>query len=201
MPIRALILDLGNVLVGLESWKMVRALAKKSRAGPLRVLAAYLRPRIGRAFETGRISSRTFYHRMRREIGFRGGYQTFAQTWNDMFAARPRVEALVKKLQRRYRIVVLSDTNPLHYRYIRKNFPSLRAIRAWVLSFKVGCLKPHARMFAQAQARAKAAAQETVFVDDKRMNVRAARRLGFRAARVHSLASLKRALRREGVRW
>ena len=199
--IRAIVFDLGNVLVGLESWKMVRSLARKSRRGPLGVLAAYLSRGQGRAYETGRISSQTFYRRMQRRIGFRGAYRTFARTWNRMFVKRPAVEALLQKLSKRYRIVFLSDTNPLHYRFVRKRFPALTRAHAWVLSYRVGCLKPDARMFARALKKAGTAAHETFFVDDKSVNVRMARRLGFHAVRYRSLMQLKRALRREGVTW
>ena len=65
-----------------------------------------------------------------------------------MFEPWEEMEEVVAHLARRYPLYLLSNTNPLHFRYVRKCFPSLfKHFRALVLSYRVGSRKPETAIF------------------------------------------------------
>jgi HAD superfamily hydrolase (TIGR01509 family) len=67
------------------------------------------------------------------------------------------------------------------------------------LSFEVGAAKPDPAHFAAALAFAGAAPHESVFADDRRENVDAARRLGIDAFVVRNSRMLEEELTRRGL--
>ena len=119
-----------------------------------------------------------------------------------MFVSEPFLpENLLEGLSRRYRLLLLSNTNDIHYRFLRERYLMLRHFDDFVLSYEVGAMKPDAKIYDEAIRRAGAPADECFFVDDKQINVDAARRAGMDAVRFESRDELERQLRDRSVQW
>ena len=70
------------------------------------------------------------------------------------------------------RLVLLSNTNPLHYERLVQKYPELTTLfDASVLSYQEGCAKPERAIFHTAYTKAKDCAdhvpESVLFVDDK----------------------------------
>src|SRR6185369_6403588 len=69
-----------------------------------------------REFESGRIEAGPFVAEVNRRLGLSLAIHEFADLWNSIFASQPLIaESLFAHLGRSHRLVVLSNTNSLHF--------------------------------------------------------------------------------------
>lgn len=155
-----------------------------------------------RRFETGQVESEAFVEQLCEILGTQMAYDRFCEIWSGIFLPETLIpESLVKGLSERYRLLLLSNTNAIHFETVRANYPLLRHFDDYVLSYQVGALKPEDRIYEEAIARAKCAPQECFFTDDIAEYVTGARRAGMDAVQFHSAAQIERELLERGVRW
>ena len=195
--IKTVVFDLGRVLVTIDATgdKFVR-LMRAAGIPPAEAFDKFWFTAEVRQFMTGEIDSHDFYHAAVERIGLDWSYEEFAEAWCDLFHPRPEMETLFKEVAARYRVGLLSDTDPLHWMAVRKLLPWLDMIEKPTLSFEVGCLKPHPRMFAAAAADNGCAKEECLFIDDLRENVDGARYSGMPALLFSGADKLRRVLRK-----
>ena len=101
----------------------------------------------------------------------------------------------------RVKVLLLSNTNAIHFQMVRENYALLRHFDEYVLSYQVGALKPSPRIYEEAIARARCEPAECFFTDDIAEYVTAARTAGIDAVQFESAAQIERELRRRGVNW
>jgi putative hydrolase of the HAD superfamily len=86
----------------------------------------------------------------------------------------------VPLLKPRYRLVLLSNTNVLHFAHFRAQLAhALDQFDALVTSHEVGVRKPAEGIFRHAQGVVGCAPQQVLFIDDMPTNVAAARAFGW----------------------
>ncbi len=198
LELAAVALDLGNVLVRVDHGRFCRSLAPLVGAPAEKVEAAVFDSSLEPAYDGGRLTSREFHRQVMAQFGSTLPYRRFAALWNDVFDPMPGMEEVVTRLARRYPLYLVSNTNPLHDRYIRPRLPLLRLFRRLILSFRVGSRKPEPAFY-QALRRAAGPPAGCLFVDDKLPYVEVARRLGFPAWHFISPEELRERLSREGL--
>jgi putative hydrolase of the HAD superfamily len=200
---KAVLLDLGNVIVGLDMDRFYRATALVSPFSvaeiPSRVDAAGLYE----PYELGKMSSEEFHRRFCGALQINGvGFDEFGRLWGDMFHPTPLLSGqLLEGLSARYRLVLVSNTNDLHFRWIRQHYPLLDHFHEYVLSYRVGAMKPSEQIYRQAILQAGCRSEECFFTDDVPKNVEGARRLGIDALLFSGEEQLKSELARRGVAW
>jgi len=198
--IRAILLDLGNVLVGFDLARGCRALEGRCPHPEERIPEVIRAAGLVAPFERGEISSLEFFQRMSKALALEMSYEEFCRVWSTIFLPEPLVpEELVAALRRRYRTVLVSNTNDLHFRMIRQNYPILRHFDARVLSYRVGAMKPSERIYEEAVRQAGCRPEECFFADDVMEFVEAARRYRIDAVQFQGAARLVEELRRRGV--
>jgi glucose-1-phosphatase len=97
----------------------------------------------------------------------------------------------VEELARKYKVYLLSNTNPIHARHfnseLKKHFgiESLDHLmeKAWY-SHNLGLRKPDERIYHKVLKNSRLNAEETLFLDDSEMNVRVAEEVGMRAVHI-----------------
>jgi FMN phosphatase YigB (HAD superfamily) len=194
---RAVLLDLGKVLVGFDHGLTLARL--EAATG---VPAAALRPHafgpLEHDFDLGRIDAPTFFRAVESAAGLpRLADAVWIPAWRDIFFRDERALALLSRLAPGVTPVLVSNTNPLHWEGVLAVAPELpRLLPLRALSFEVGAGKPDPAHFRAALALAGAAPREAVFADDRREMVAAARALGIDAFAVRSSATLEGDLRR-----
>ena len=133
-------------------------------------------------YNTNRISSEEFYKWMCERLRLKNmGFDEFARAWGDIFTVNQPVCDLVERLSRNgYRLVALSDTNPIQMEQIERIIPAtMRLFKGRIVtSYKVGSMKPNEKNYLDAIEVANALPEECVCVDDRLKYVEPAIRLG-----------------------
>ncbi len=203
MPsVRAIVLDMGNVLV---SFDFRRAYARLEPLSP-RPIAEFLTDLrasgIVKLLETGRMEPADFVARFQALLGAPMSYGDFCSIWSSIFLPDPLIpDPLLASLASRYPMVLLSNTNAIHFEMIERNYGFLRHFSHRVLSHEAGAAKPSPEIYRLAIARAGCEPGECFFADDIPEFVEGARREGMDAVRFESAASLEADLRARGVVW
>ena len=200
--IKTVIFDLGKVIVPFDFSRGYRAMAELCPYAPEEI-----RKRIGSTdlvtrFESGQVPPEQFVEQLCSILGLRLEYARFCEIWSSIFLPYTLIpESLLEGLRRRYRLLVLSNTNAIHFNMVRANYPLLRHFDDFVLSHEVGALKPSPRIYAAAIARAQCAAEECFFTDDIPEYVAGAKAAGIDAVQFQSAVQLESALQERGIEW
>lgn len=177
-------LDLGKVLLDYEFSRFadrMLSLADVDMEELRRVLSS---DSLARRFETGRTRESEFYREVCTDLDVEITEEDFRDAWNSIFIDTPLLsEGIVASLARRMPLWAISNTNPIHFKYIREHFPILGNFTGFTLSFSAGSRKPEEEIFLRALNDAKVEASEALFVDDQMANVEAAQKLGLDAFR------------------
>ena len=203
--ISLVIFDLGKVIVDFSHLEIAAALAAKSTLSryqdPSVLLSSFFGAgeSLGRFFDEGKISAEEFYRAASNKFHLSLDYDEFVARWNRSFRPNPEVVALVEGLSGRYRLFLLSNTNPLHYAHVVKLLPVLQKMEERILSYEVGYMKPSPLIYQAVLQRAAVPPQEVLYIDDVQEYVSAAGWLGIQGIIFESFASLEAELRRRAV--
>lgn len=198
--IRALIFDLGGVIVPLDfprAYAAIAALSPHPAADiPKRIRSSGLVER----YETGQLTSPDFVEQLSTLLGITISYDQFCDLWSTLFRPDPLIpEALFADLSARCPLVLLSNTNEIHFENIRARFPLLRHFHHLVLSYEVGAAKPSRQIYEAAVARAACRPEECFFTDDVPAYVEGAKAVGIDAVRFLDHLQLESELRARGL--
>jgi len=200
--IRTLIFDLGRVIVPFDFRRGYERMAERCGLTPEEVRARLKSDGLVYAFESGGIGRHEFHRRVAGLLETDVGYEEFREIWFSIFLPETLIpDSLVGALHRRYRLVLLSNTNVIHFEMIRERYPILRHFDAFVLSYEAGAMKPDPRIYAAAIEAARCAPQECFFTDDIPEYVEGARQAGIDAVVFEGAEALERELRARGVVW
>jgi FMN phosphatase YigB (HAD superfamily) len=200
---KALIFDLGGVIVPLDFHQAY------SRMEPLcGYPAAEIPKRIGatdlvRRFECGQIEPEPFARELLQLVGMPAMTTAeFTDLWSWIFGTGSILpESLFRSLRRQYRLVLLSNTNVLHFELLSRRYPLLDLFHEKVLSYEVGAMKPSPLIYREAIARAGCRPDECFFTDDVLPYVDAARTAGIDAVQFTGREQLEAELHLRGIRW
>jgi len=197
---KAILFDLGKVLIHFDFARGYQALEKCCPYA-----TPEIRKRIGRTglvpqFETGLIEPHDFVAQLSAALDLQLDYDGFCVIWSSIFLDPLVPESLVESLAQRYRLVLLSNTNVIHYEMVRERYPVLRHFHETVLSYEVKAMKPDPKIFLEAVRRAGCRAEECFYTDDIPAFTEAARASGIDAVTFESAAQLERELELRGIR-
>ncbi|OTA19141.1 2-haloalkanoic acid dehalogenase [Xenorhabdus beddingii] len=181
------IFDMGNVIIDID-FKRVLAVWSNLGGTPL----ATLTPRfsLGESMEKhecGQISDREFAEMMCDEMGMSLSFEQFAEGWNAIFiGVRQEIIGLMNKLRAQgHRVVVLSNTNRLHFDYWPEHYPEIAASTDFLyLSQDLGMRKPNPAIFKYVLETEGVTAAQAIFFDDVLEHVEAAKQSGIHAIHV-----------------
>lgn len=186
-----MIFDLGNVIVPIDMSRLYAAMAAAGKPfnGDLRARA--IATGLFQKFEMGQITPEQFAADICREFGMQLSFEKFCEMWGCIFVPGELVpESLLERLRRSYRLLLLSNTNKLHYASQQKTVPMLRHFHDHILSYEVGAMKPDPKIYQAAIARAECRPEECFFTDDVPEYVEAARKQGMDAVQFQSAEQL-----------
>ena len=129
-------------------------------------------------------------------------YDQFRTIWSSIFTDILIPESMLEGLARRYRLVLVSNTNALHFEMLRETYGHLlRHFDDLVLSYEVRAMKPQPEIFQAAVERAGCLPQECFYTDDIAAYVEAARRDGNRWRAVRIVRADREEMRGRGIVW
>jgi len=205
VPVELLLFDLGNVIVRVSHAAMAEALATRSRdphfQNPRQVLTLAFDDREGLTvgFDEGRLGAEAFHRAVAERLGLSLSLEEFARCWNAGFEENRDVTALIRRLHGRYRVMLLSNTNELHYRHLESRLSVLSLMERTFLSFELGLRKPDRAIYERVLAESGVAPNRIVYIDDIPAYTRAAADLNIQAITFESASQLEAALRVRGV--
>jgi len=175
------VFDLGMVLVEFDIWLSVDAL----RAAQACDFDPKINPFMGESldsFETGKIDKIDYLHDLRRRCGLRLSDDVLEETLNRMFGAEtPGMREIVETLGQSHLLVLFSNTNPVHYEYLKARYPIVGLFDKIALSYEMGFRKPHAGAYEYVEERFCNNRKPAFYVDDAGENVAAAHERGWMA--------------------
>jgi glucose-1-phosphatase len=181
--IRCIFFDLGNVLLDLDYGKFRDRMISMTGLEIEQLRAALTTGESVLKYEVGACNDDEFLAELCSRAGIRINRSDFLEAWNCIFAEKPLLsDAVLLELSGKLPLWVLSNTNKMHFEFLRERFRFLTDyFQGWILSYEVGAAKPDPSIYTHALHRACFSANEALFVDDQRANVEAARRLGMDA--------------------
>jgi len=200
MPIRTVIFDLGRVIVPFDFDRAYARITARTGLDKAtiqdRVRASGIVPR----FESGQIEPKPFVEQFCQTIGCDIGYDEFRDIWFSIFSPETLIpESLLESLKGRYRLLLLSNTNAIHYEMIEEKYPHVHHFDHQVLSYKVGAMKPDEAIYREALRHAVGDPGECFFTDDIPEYVEGARRMGIDAVQFQSHEQIVGEMRARGV--
>lgn len=199
---KAIIFDLGRVLVHFDFKRGYQALE-----GLCPYPAAEIPKRIGatglvQRFETGLMEPAEFFTEFSRVLELNLEYSRFCEIWSCIFTETLVSEAMLEGLAKRYRLVLLSNTNAIHFEMVREAYrPLLRHFHELVLSYEAKAMKPDPRIYQEAVERAGCRPEECFYTDDIEAYVEGARQFGIDAVLFQGESRLVEELRARGIEW
>jgi putative hydrolase of the HAD superfamily len=194
-----LLLDLGNVLVGVDPARTVAAfsrLAGRDIGGADSSFDELLD--LNARFDSGSIDAAGFRTAVRERLGTEISDEDFDSAWCALIVLLPQTAQLVAELSRGHRLFMLSNTDPIHLRAVRRRCADwLPRFSGLFLSYEERLTKPDPAFFERALARLDLDPATCLFLDDRAENVHAARAVGIEARQVTTTGLVRERL----VEW
>ena len=189
--IRAIIFDIGRVLVRIDPARAMPGLAAGGSLTPSELWTAIEKDPRWPDWQEGRISPRDWYLHLARRFGVDLTFEQFTEVWNRVLDPHPiHPDTLFEKLSKRYRLALLSNTDPIHVRYLESTYTFFQFFPTRIYSCGVAASKPNPLIYREALRSLKVQAQEAVYIDDVPAYVEAAKRLGIGGIHFQSPAQL-----------
>lgn len=102
----------------------------------------------------------------------------FQALWNCHFRIHQAILPMVESLLEKVKVVLLSNVNEGHWKFLQPQIPLFRRFHDLVLSYQLRLAKPDAELFRLALVRAQVSAERAAFFDDVPRFVEAASALG-----------------------
>ncbi|MDD4980512.1 MAG: HAD hydrolase-like protein [Candidatus Omnitrophica bacterium] len=200
--VKAIIFDLGNVVVDFDHRIAAKKISRFTPKTAQEIFDLFFDSKLTGLFEEGKISSREFFLKVKETLDLKLDYNGFLPIWNEIFFLSEKnqaVYALAKSLKKRYKVVLLSNINILHFDYLKKNFSVFDAFHTVITSYESGFRKPHPSIYQEALNVLKASAPEVFYTDDRSELIEGACRLGIRSFTFTGIEQLKKDLLDNGV--
>ena len=191
--IKAVIFDLGRVLVNIDNAFLLKELFKGLKVNSLQELGhKTMRDPAMVEFNTGRIDPQEFHRQMCEKYQLEPDFEIFKKLWCKIFYTMEGMEEVVNSLKGCVKIGLLSDTDPIHWGHIKATWPWISEIQNPTLSYEVGVMKPNAEIYLTAAQNVNTTPEHCLFVDDLEVNVEGARSIGMQAIRFENLPILSK---------
>jgi len=193
--VRALVFDLGGVIVAHDNDVMHRRIAGRCAEG--------FNADEVRRLTAGRWGTGAPIEALHAELVDQGGYEgdwpTFVDDWCCHLVLDDSMLAYVEALAARHRVMIFSNTNREHWEsQVRASGGRLARIEAH-LSHELGAEKPDVESYQMVANRAGFPPETLLFFDDLPVNVEGARRAGWQAEVFTGEAALRTLLAERGV--
>lgn len=183
--IKNLIFDFGGVIVNLTRNRCIEAFASLGVDVRDSLGSIYFHKDLFMQLELGLISPAHFRNGIRKLTIQNISDEEIDEAWIAMLDKIPAYKMdLLYDLRRQYNVMLLSNTNVIHWEWAEKTFftSKQRSIhdyfRQIYLSYELHMLKPNHDIFQYVLKDARIRPEETLFIDDASVNCKAAAELG-----------------------
>ena len=199
-PIDVILFDLGNVILPFNHYQIAEKLSRFSQKKELqdpKTIFSYLFDSVKgiiNDFDVGKVSPPEFFQSVKEYLDLSISFEAFLPIWNNIFVEDQKVSRIILSLKGKWRLGLLSNTDPLHFNYILSKFPMMKTFDKWILSYEVGFKKPAIEIYQKAMEWASVEPQKILFIDDMEKYVEVAISLGMQGIHFISAEQLKEEL-------
>ncbi|MGR9117674.1 MAG: HAD family hydrolase [Gammaproteobacteria bacterium] len=152
MSPKCVIFDFGNVIAFFDHRKACRKLSKLSNDQFTEdeiYNELFQTGGLEQKYDRGEITSEKFLNEIKQKFEILASIEEIQTAWCDIFFPNKLVIDLLKRLkQKQHRLMLASNTNELHYQWIKERFADALALfDAEIISFKIGFRKPELEFF------------------------------------------------------
>lgn len=183
--IKVIIFDFGGVILNINYNKTINAFKKLGIENAEKIYSQKKQSELFNLIETGKISEKEFLLELQK-ISAHKNTEKIKKAWNAMLLDLPKERLnLLSQLKSRYKLFLLSNTNHIHIKEIKKklgddmwgNFANL--FDKMYLSHQVKIRKPEKNIFRLILSEQQLNANEVLFIDDSYQHIKAAKKLNF----------------------
>jgi len=140
--LRAILFDIGRVIVRVDYDRALRTLGSSAgRSGQEVWQLISSDPRM-RDLQEGRVTPQEWHEHLSRRLGMHLGFDEFIVAWNSALVPQTMIPDAVFAEAGRYRLGLLSNTDPIHVALIESTFSFPRFFPVRIYSCQVGMSKP-----------------------------------------------------------
>lgn len=199
-PIEVILYDLGNVILPFSHFQIAEKLSRYSQRDefqePKRLFSYLFDFENGaiNGYEIGKVSSLEFFQFLKESLQLTLRFEEFVPIWNDIFIENEEVSKIILSQKGKWKLGLVSNTNPLHFDYVLQKFPILHIFDKWILSHEIGFKKPAIEIFQRAIEWASVEPEKILFIDDIKGHVEVAVSLGMQGIHFVSAEQLQEEL-------
>jgi len=200
--IRAIIFDIGRVLVRVDIRKAQVGLTKGNGLTPEELWSAIEKDPRWPDWQEGRMSARDWHQNLCNRLGVTLSFDEFTKVWNSALDPNPiHPDSFFQHLSKSYRLGLLSNTDPIHVSHLETTYSFFnffpQSVRTY--SCSVGASKPSPLIFREALRACKVKADQAVYIDDIAAFAEAASALGCTGIQFRDPEDLRKALAGIGI--
>jgi putative hydrolase of the HAD superfamily len=193
---RALLFDLGGVLIDIDFGRALQAWHTQSRLSLDELARAFSFDELYERHERGEIAAAEYFEHLANVLELENNHSLIAEGWNSIYIGEiAETTALVKAARSNIPCYAFTNTNAAHMSTWTVMFPEVVAVFDGIFaSHELGLRKPEQEAFACVADAIGVSPRSIVFFDDLAKNVRVATAMGFQAVLVESPADVRNAL-------
>ena len=196
---KTLFFDFGNVLIYFDKQKIYRQLATVLEVRESSLQQALAATSWEDDYELGKISSMDLYHKLITLTGKKTCFATVAKATTEIFSPNQAIIPILQQLKRLgHQLVILSNTQELHYHFAFVHYPHFHYFDKKVLSYEVGYKKPDPRIYYKALDMAACEKEAAFFIDDLEENIVGAKNIGLQGLQFNQVTQLEEVLLEKG---
>lgn len=199
---KAIIFDIGRVIVRLVPERAMETLspgASRGRSAQQLWDALQQDPRWN-DWQEGRMEPREWHEHLTRELDISLEFEEFCAAWNRTLHPETILkDSFFAHLSERYKLAVLSNTDPLHSALLDAEFAFLHHFPVRIYSCRVRSSKPSPAIYQAALDAVGVTADEALYIDDIAEYAEAAQAMGLDAIVFDSPSQLSTELIRRGL--
>jgi putative hydrolase of the HAD superfamily len=195
VALRAVVFDFGIVLTGPPNAEAWAAMLRITGLPEERFKPLYWADRP--AYDEGKLTGLAVWQKLLREAGLPPDHAVELNRWDQRLwtVENPAmVDWQLKLKQRGLKTAILSNIGDDVYASVAGAFEWIHRFDVLVWSYQLGIAKPDPAIYLHTLRELGTRPDETLFIDDKRENVEAARKLGIRAIEFSSVEHLREEL-------
>lgn len=199
--IKLFVFDLGNVILPFDHRQIPSRLynwSKKKEGFTPEEMFSYmfdLEDGLINQYEEGYMSSQEFFEVIRKRYSLEMDFDDFKNIWAPIFEEDQAVNRIILDLKNKeYPLFILSNTNELHFTYIKEKYPIVHVFDDWILSYKVHAKKPKKKIYDEIFKRMDVAGDEVFYIDDTEHYIERAKAYGLNGVVFKGAENLERTI-------
>ncbi len=187
--IKALLFDLGGVIIDIDFNRVFQAWAEKSGVDAYQLKAKFSQDAAYKAQEVGKISAIEYFSSLRNTLGFNLSDEDIRHGWNNIFIGMvPGVTQLLQALSQKIPLYCLTNTNDTHRQEWQKQWGhELTCFKDIFISSDIGLRKPDQAVFDYVTKKLQIDYSNILFFDDSIENIKGAQQAGLCTVHVKSI--------------